>query len=110
RQLGRALTPDQARLMGLDRQILSEMFNELALDQKARKLGLNVGNETLVKKIEKMPEFAGPAGFSHEYFLLVLRSNQMSEAQYIDNERRLMLRQQINRGLTGDITVPKVMS
>lgn len=110
RQIGRALTPDQARAMGLDRQILSEMFSEAALDQKAKKLGLNVGDETLVKKIEKMPEFAGPAGFSHEYFLLVLRSNQMSEAQYIDNERRLMLRQQINHGVAGDITVPKVMS
>jgi peptidyl-prolyl cis-trans isomerase D len=110
RQLGRALTPDQARAMGLDRQILSEMFSEAALDQKAKKLGLNVGDETLVRKIEKMPEFAGPSGFSHEYFLLVLRSNQMSEAQYIDNERRLMLRQQINRGLAGDIAVPKVMS
>lgn len=110
RQLGRALTPDQARAMGLDRQILSEMFSEAALDQKAKKLGLNVGDETLARKIEKMPEFAGPAGFSHEYFQLVMRSMQMSEAQYIDNERRLMLRQQINRGLAGDIAVPKVMS
>lgn len=110
RQLGRALTPDQARAMGLDRQILSEMLSEAALDQKAKKLGLNVGDETLARKIEKMPEFAGPTGFSHEYFQLVMRSMQMSEAQYIDNERRLMLRQQINRGLAGDITVPKVMS
>jgi peptidyl-prolyl cis-trans isomerase D len=109
RRLGRALTPDQALAMGLDRQILNELFSESALDQKAKKLGLNVGDETLVKKIEKMPEFAGPTGFSHEYFLLVLRSNQMSEPEYIDNQRRLMLRQQINRGLAGDLTVPKVM-
>jgi peptidyl-prolyl cis-trans isomerase D len=38
RQLGRGLTPEQARTIGLDRQILDELFGEAALDQKARGL------------------------------------------------------------------------
>jgi peptidyl-prolyl cis-trans isomerase D len=110
RQLGRGITPEQARALGLDRQILAEMIGEAALDQKARKLGLNVSDKVLADKIEKSPEFAGPGGFSHDYFLMVLRSNGMNEAQYIANQRRTMLRQQIGQAIAGDITVPKVMS
>jgi len=111
RQAGRPITPEQARVLGLDRQILAEIFSESALDQKAKALGLNVTNESLADKIQRSPEFAGPDGkFSHDYFLLVLRSSGTNEAAYVDNQRRLTLRQQIGQALAGDLTVPKVMS
>jgi peptidyl-prolyl cis-trans isomerase D len=110
RQLGRGITPDQARALGLDRQILSEMLGESALDQKARKLGLNVSDKVLAEKIAKSPEFAGPGGFSHDYFLLVLRSNGMNETQYIANQRQTMLRAQIGQAIIGDVKVPAVMA
>lgn len=110
KQMGRVLTPDQARALGLDRRILSDMLSEAAIDQEANRLGINVSNETLAKKIEKSPEFAGPAGFSHEYFLLVLRSNGMSEGQYIDDQRRQLLRTHLGTSLVADMKLPKVMS
>lgn len=109
RQFGRGVTPEQARALGLDRQILQQIFAEAALDQKAQKLGLNVSDKVLAEKIEKSPEFAGPGGFSHDYFLLVLRSNGTSEAQYVANQRSTMLRQQIGHAIAGDFTVPKVL-
>jgi peptidyl-prolyl cis-trans isomerase D len=110
RKFGRGLTPEQARALGIDRQILQQIFAEAALDQKAQKLGLNVSDKVLAEKIEKSPEFAGPAGFSHDYFLLVLRSNGMNEAQYVANQRSTMLRQQIGHAVAGDFTAPKVLS
>src|SRR3972149_1071254 len=39
RQIGRSVTPDQARSMGLDRQLLGELISETTLDEKARALG-----------------------------------------------------------------------
>ena len=110
RRLGRGITPEQARALGLDRQILSEMLGESALDQKAHKLGLTVSDKVLAEKIAKSPEFVGPGGFSHDYFLLVLRSNGMNEAQYIANQRQIMLRAQIGQAIMGDIKVPTVMA
>ncbi len=110
RQTGRSITAEQARALGLDRRILGEMFSEAALDQKAKKLGLNVSDEALAEKIAKSPEFAGPGGFSHDYFLLVLRSNGTTEAQYVADQRRITLRQQIGQALAGDLAAPKVMS
>src|SRR5580700_10342983 len=39
-QLGRVLTPDQARALGIDRQVLGEMIAQAALDQLARQMRL----------------------------------------------------------------------
>jgi peptidyl-prolyl cis-trans isomerase D len=110
KQMGRVITPDQSRALGLDRRILSDMLSESALDQEAQRLGINVSDKTLAQKIKSSPEFAGPGGFSHEYFLLVLRSNRMSEAQYIENQRRLLLRAYLGNSLVADLKQPKVMS
>ena len=110
RQIGRGITPDQARALGLDRQVLSEMLSEAALDQKVKSLGLNVSDEALARVIEKSPEFSGPNGFSHEYFLLVLRSNGTTETQYVNTQRRELLRRELGQALVGYVAAPKVMA
>ena len=110
RQIGRGITPDQARALGLDRQVLSEMLSEAALDQKVKSLGLNMSDEALARVIEKSPEFSGPNGFSHEYFLLVLRSNGTTETQYVATQRRELLRRELGQALVGYVAAPKVMA
>lgn len=109
RRLGRGLTSEQARALGIDRQLLSELIGEAALDQKAASLGLAISDKTLAHRIEETPSFKGPGGFSRDYFLQVLHSNGLTEEGYIDNERRLALRQEIGRALGGDVVAPKVL-
>lgn len=109
RQAGRGLTPDQARAIGLDRQILNELFGEAALDEKAKALGLGISNEELARKIRETPQFRGPGGFNHDYMVQVLRSNGYTEAGYVEAERKLSLRQQIGRAIGGDVALPKIM-
>jgi peptidyl-prolyl cis-trans isomerase D len=110
RQLGRGFTPEQARALGLDRQVLSELLSQSALDQKVKSLGLNMSDEALARIIEKSPECSGPGGFSHEYFLAVLRSSGTTEAQYVAEQRRGRLRQELGQALVGYVTAPKVMA
>ena len=109
RQVGRGLTPEQARAIGLDRQILNELFGEAALDEKARALGLGISDDELARKIRDTPAFKGPGGFNHDYMLQVLRQNGYTEAGYVEAERKLSLRQQIGRAIGGDVALPKVM-
>lgn len=110
RQYGRPITPAQAQILGLDRQILGELLSEGALDQKAQSLYLGISDDTLTQRIISDPVFRGPTGsFNHDYFVQILRANGYTEAQYVDSQRRLMLRQQIARALTGDAAVPKVL-
>ena len=110
RQLGRPITPAQAQILGIDRQVLSELLSEGALDQKARSLYLGLADDTLTRAISEDPIFRGPTGiFNHDYFVQILRMNGYTEAQYVDQQRRLMLRQQIARALAGEPAIPKVL-
>jgi peptidyl-prolyl cis-trans isomerase D len=110
RQLGRGLSPDQARSLGVDRELLGELMSEAALDEKTRRLGLGVSQETLLARIHADPTFKGPNGqFDPARFYDALRSAGFSEARFIDGERRLMLRQQLARALAGELKAPDVL-
>ncbi len=43
-QMGRPISSDQARALGLDRQILGQLISEAALDERARQLGLGIAD------------------------------------------------------------------
>jgi peptidyl-prolyl cis-trans isomerase D len=110
RQIGRGITPDQARGMGLDRQLLGELISETTLDEKARELGLNVNDETLLARIHSNDAFRGPNGnFDPSRFYEALRAAGYTEARYVESERRLMLRQQMGRALGAGAEAPKVL-
>ena len=110
RQFGRGISPDQSRLLGLDRQILGEMLAENAFDEKARQLGLAIDDATLSRRIQADPNFRGPGGsFDPTYFQAVLRNNGFTEARYVAAERRLLVRQQIARALGGEVVAPAVL-
>jgi peptidyl-prolyl cis-trans isomerase D len=110
RQYGRPITPAQAQILGLDRQILGELLSEGALDQKAKSLYLGISDDTLTRRITDDPAFRGPMGiFNHEFFVQILRANGYTEAQYVDTQRRLILRQQLARAFTGETIIPRVL-
>ncbi len=110
RQFGRGISPDQARALGLDRQILGELLAENAFDEKSRQLGLAIDDATIARRIQADPNFRGPAGsFDPAYFQGVLRQNGYTEARYVAAERKLLLRQQIARALGGEVAAPTVL-
>jgi peptidyl-prolyl cis-trans isomerase D len=109
-QMGRGVTPEQARAFGLDRQVLGEMVSEAALDSKTKQLGMNVSNEELIVRIHNTPAFKNAAGqFDPNRFYEVLRNANFTEARYLDSERSLMLRQQLGRSLSADLSSPQVL-
>src|SRR5499433_876929 len=62
RQLGRPITPDEARARGLDRQLLGQLIAETTLDEQARKLRLGISDEEIAQRIRSDPSFRGPTG------------------------------------------------
>src|SRR5262249_5835985 len=42
RQIGRPISPDQARALGFDQQMLGQLIAETALDERTRQLGLGL--------------------------------------------------------------------
>ncbi|HUO55184.1 MAG TPA: SurA N-terminal domain-containing protein [Rhodoblastus sp.] len=110
RQARRAITNDEARQFGLDRQVLSELVTGAALDQDARRLGLGLSDAEIARMIRAEKMFAGPSGaFDEERMKEVLRDNGYTETSYVREQRQMALRQQIAEAATGSLRTPDVL-
>ncbi|MEA2841973.1 MAG: peptidyl-prolyl cis-trans isomerase [Methylobacteriaceae bacterium] len=110
RQARRAITNDEARAAGLDREVLSRLVAQAALDQKARQLGLAMAEEDVAKTILNDPSFKGPNGqFDRNRFANALRDFGYSERTFANERRQDYLRQEILQAVAGNIVVPQAM-
>ncbi len=108
RQIGHPLLPEQARAIGLDRQVLGELVGQAALDQRAHQLQLGVSDQEIVRRITDDANFRGLNGkFDRARFDALLRNAGYSEQRFVAEQRQIMLRRQIIDSLAGDLTVPK---
>ena len=109
RQTRRAITNQEARQMGLDRQVLAELLTGSALDQEARRLGLALSDADIARIVRADKVFAGPAGFDQARMDQILRDNGYTEASFIREQRQFVLRKQIGAALTGGLKAPEVL-
>ncbi|HEY6735375.1 MAG TPA: SurA N-terminal domain-containing protein, partial [Roseiarcus sp.] len=108
RQVGRPITPEQARALGIDRQILEKMMAEAALDQRTRALGLGVGDDEIGRRIMQDPAFRGINGqFDQQRFEQSIRAAGFTEPRYIAKLRNDALRKQLEDSLIGGVAVPR---
>jgi peptidyl-prolyl cis-trans isomerase D len=110
RQAKRAITNDEARQAGLDRQVLSRIITGVALDQEAKKLGLAASDAEIAKGIKSDRNFFGPNGvFDQARFDELLRENGYTETMFVREQREGAMRQQIGVAATGAIKTPEIM-
>src|SRR5882757_2754083 len=110
RQIGRPITPDQARAAGIDRQLLGQLVAETTLDEQAKKLRLGLSNEDIAQRIMTDQSFLGPNGqFDRSRFEQVIRNAGFTEGRYVTEERNVLLRRQIAQSISGDVRVPTTM-
>ncbi|RAI42417.1 peptidylprolyl isomerase [Rhodoplanes roseus] len=107
RQLGRPITPDQARAAGLDRQILNTLIAEAVLDERARQLGLGISDAEVVRLIMQDPAFRGANGqFDQTRFAYLIRQAGYTEQRFIAEQRRISLRRQLAGSIGSDVKAP----
>jgi peptidyl-prolyl cis-trans isomerase D len=110
RQAGRPISSDQARAIGLDRQLLGQLVAETTLDQQARQLRLGLSNEEIAQRIVTDQNFWGPNGqFDRTRFEQTIRQAGFTEARYVNEQRNVLLRRQIAQSISGDLKVPSSM-
>jgi len=110
RQARRAVTNDEARAMGLDRQVLARMLTDAALDQDAARLGLSLSDAEVARAIKAEKIFAGADGkFDQARFDMILRDNGYNEASYLHEERATAVRRQLAAAISGGFKAPLVM-
>ena len=111
RQLGRPITPDQARAMRLEEQLARQLISEGALDQRARQLRLNLSDDEIARQIMNEPAFKNPSGqFEPARFQIYLRNTGNSEARFAAERRRLLMRREVADSVSADLTPPKAIA
>jgi peptidyl-prolyl cis-trans isomerase D len=106
-QIGRPIPPDQARALGLDRQILGQITAEVALDERARQLKLGISDQQVASAIRDIPSFRGPSGqFDHAYFEMRIRSAGFTERRFVAEQRKLMVRNHLTDSIANVSVLP----
>jgi peptidyl-prolyl cis-trans isomerase D len=108
RQLRRPISLDQARALGLDRQLVGQLIAETVLDIEAHRMGLGLSDATIAKRITSDPSFQGVNGqFDRTRFQLLIREAGYTEQRYVAEQRRVGLRRQLAQTIAGQPHVPK---
>jgi peptidyl-prolyl cis-trans isomerase D len=84
RQFGRPITLEQARALGIDRQITQQIISEMLLDERVRALRLGISDAEIARRIMQDPSFQGPSGqFDRQRFVELLRNAGFTEQRFV---------------------------
>jgi peptidyl-prolyl cis-trans isomerase D len=107
-QVGRRITPEQARMFGLDGRVLSRLVGSAAVDAHAAELGLRISDATAADSVRNEPAFSGPDGkFSKFSFDSYLRQTGMSEGRFLTLRRKEEMRELITDALVSGVVPPQ---
>lgn len=106
-QVGRRLTPEQARAFGLESRVLARLVGSSAIEQHAAEMKLSLSDKALAEGLERDPNFQGPDGkFSRQDFNGMLRQMGLSEHGFFQLRRKDELRDQIIDTMTKSVVAP----
>jgi peptidyl-prolyl cis-trans isomerase D len=101
------ITMDQAKAMGLDKNVLDQVIARAALDEQANKLGLTASQESIVAQIKTNPAFRGTDGaFDPMLFLRTLQDNNLSEETFVAITGKEIAREQLLAAATDGLVAP----
>jgi peptidyl-prolyl cis-trans isomerase D len=110
RSIGRPVLPDQARALGIDRQVLAQMIAESVIDDRVASLGLNISDAEIARQITDNPNFKSITGqFDRARFEAALRNIGYTERRFLAEQRRTLLRQQLIGTVGGATAAPQTV-
>lgn len=105
-QTGRGITPEEARVFGIDKGVFEFLIQGAALDNEAEQLKLGVSDTFLARGLMTNPAFLDSTGkFNGERFKQLLEQNGMSEATFFASERQRLLREALTQTAGGNMPV-----
>ena len=107
-QAQRRLSRQEADAFGLRSNVLAQVISGAVLDENSRNMGLGISDKNLAQEIAKDPNFSDLSGnFSRGTLQATLRQYGLTEAEYIEDRKRVALRNQIQEGTASSLDMPK---
>ncbi len=110
-RLQQQVSVDQARQLGVDRQVLQRLISQAALDDQVATFTLAVPDQAIADRIVKDRLFQNAQGkFDRLRFEQVLANNGFNEQTYVAVERQNILRAEIAGIVDRGVTIPLEMT
>jgi peptidyl-prolyl cis-trans isomerase D len=108
-QRGTTVTSAQAMAEGIDRQLLGEMLNGAALDEKAKQLGLAYTVEDAARAMTSDPQFQVNGQFNADRLRNYLQATNQSEQVFFRDMAQMTMRRHIAEAVGGGARSPQIM-
>jgi peptidyl-prolyl cis-trans isomerase D len=109
RQTGQAVTPEEARKLGIDRGVLDTLIRSAAIDNETAKLKLAISDSALAQEVMENPAFQSGGKFDAGRFKQLLASNGLNEAMFFAEQRQNRLREALTGTADGEVPVSKAL-
>ncbi len=108
---GQSIDRTTAVALGMDRAVLSRLALNLALDQKARELGLSASDTAIARAMAEIPAFADPitGRFDANTYYSILQSNSITPDQFVLDLRRDIVQRQLTSTLGSGVRAPDAL-
>lgn len=109
-QFGQQLTLEEARMFGVDTQVLSSLLSDAALDNEAQRIGLSVGDVTLAARIAREAAFFDVTGkFNADNQRRALEQAGMTVRDYESGLRGDIARSILQAAVVGGASAPAAL-
>lgn len=109
-QIGRALTSEEARALGLDQRVLNRLVSEAALQAQGEELNLGISDKAISHRTVNEPAFQDATGrFNQGLFAEILRANGLTEQTYLNMERQADIRRQLTHTVDSAVGLPQTL-
>lgn len=106
----RAITNEEARQFGLDQQVLQRLITDLALEQKAKALGLAISDDEVAKLTREEPVFKGPTGrYDPERFKQIIRDAGYTERSFLIEQKGSYVRRELTDSIVAGLDTPRII-
>lgn len=89
--MGASFTPELAKKLGVEKQVLTDLQTGLLIELEAENLGLKVPQSEILKSMRETEAFQTGGNFSKDSFKFALRQAGISEERYISSLNKEIL-------------------
>lgn len=110
-QSGQTISMEDARKLGIDKNVLDNLIQAAAVDAQGKTLNLAISDETIAAEVANNPTFQDANGnFDPNLFKNILQNNNLTPEGFLFNEKQSRLRAVVNQSATAGTILPKIMT
>lgn len=102
---GQPLTPEMEKQLGLKKIALENIVNTTLMRQEAKKMGIKISDDEVVKAIAAIPAFQRNGAFDSVLYQQVLMANRMTADNFEANQKDELLLKKARQKIMDQVTV-----